>query len=168
MNKHLSKYLTANSQHLREWVKERIHLTDQKYHVIDRDVRFIPEEYEYVNGTIDISDRGIRTINHVIYCEELVCNHNPLTELPELPGCKSLCCRNNQLTKLPKLPHCIDLRCGHNKLTQLPELPNCKILYCDNNQLTYLPELPKCIKLACFCNKIPKLDTRREQKQKGN
>ena len=148
MNKHLSKYLTSDNPILREWVRERIHKTDQKYEVIDRDVRFIPEENQFIIGAIDLSYQKLKQIKaKVIYCRELICSSNQLTRLPELPYCKGLYCSSNQLTQLPKLPYCKELYCRYNQLTSLPELPLCKKLSCRYNQLTSLPDLPVCEEL---------------------
>jgi uncharacterized repeat protein (TIGR01451 family) len=75
----------------------------------------------------------------------LNCNHNQLTELPDLPlGLKYLYCEYNQLLEIPVLPPSfLRLGCGNNQLVNLPNLPATMIsLECNNNQLPSLPVLP--------------------------
>ena len=80
-----------------------------------------------------------------------------LTELPDSPLWKKveeLYCEHNKLTSLPNLPNIKYLHCHNNQLTRLPDLPNVKVLYCDNNQLTKLPDLPKVKYLNCINNPL--------------
>jgi len=134
MNKHLIKYLTHKSESLRDWVKDRIQRTDQRYDVIEGTTREIPEEHIYVLGEVNISVEKLSSLNRkVVYCEWLDCSNNRLESLPELPVCKILFCWNNRLTQLPELPACKILYCSNNLLTQLPDLPKCRDPYCTEN-----------------------------------
>jgi len=159
MNKHLSKYLTADNPLLRNWVRERIHRTDQRYEVIEDVIHYIPKENQYVWGWVDIQFFRVREEKKqkVIYCDFLKCNNCLLASLPALPVCRKLHCDSNRLTSLPELPVCEILICDYNQLTLLPALPACSILQCDSNRLTSLPELPVCVELHCTGNKLMKL-----------
>ncbi len=86
-------------------------------------------------------------------CQELWCDENRLTSLPELPNCRTLYCYNNLLTSLPELPNCTYISCFGNKLTTLPNLPKCIEVYCVDNQLTHLSQLPECVGIHCHHNK---------------
>jgi Leucine-rich repeat (LRR) protein len=103
--------------------------------------------------------------------ENLFCNNNLLTSLPELlpMSLKHLNCSFNTLTSIPILVNnpispegtmnILFLHCNNNEITQLPELPNnIKLLNCNNNEITQLPELPNNIKfLNCSKNKLTTL-----------
>lgn len=94
----------------------------------------------------------------------LICSDNQLTSLPTLPaGLQQLGCDNNLLTSLPALPPSmtIALSCSNNMLTSLPTLPALTVwLTCDNNQLTVLPELPSSLlNLYCHNNLLATLPT---------
>jgi len=115
-NNHLIKYLTHESKHLRNWVKERIPRTDQRFIVIEGNIDYIPEEHTYVYGEVYISNQNLKSLNRkVIYCEALYCFHNQLIKLPDLPVCVYLDCTGNQLIQLPNLPACKYLHCRENK-----------------------------------------------------
>ncbi len=107
---------------------------------------------------LDFRNMGLTSLPPIpLNCQELWCQHNKLTALPDLPNCKFLICDNNKLATLPQLPNCTNLNCSKNSLTTLPELPNCTDLNCYQNNLTSLGELPKCKKLCCDTNKLTML-----------
>jgi len=97
---------------------------------------------EYLNSLPDAT-----TSIHVL-------NRN-LTYLPDLSRfykLEELRCNNNQLTKLPELNATLKrLYCCNNKLTELPPLNNkLETLYCNNNRLTSLPSLNERLETFCF------------------
>jgi len=149
MNKHLSKYLTHEYAPLREWVKSRINLTDQRYEVIEKDIDWIPEEHQFTLGFISENYTNLVLNQKIIYGKIFHCEGNNLTKLPELPVCERLYCGDNRLIELPELPFCKELLCNDNHLTSLPELPVCEWLECENNQLITLPKLLICKRLYC-------------------
>ena len=157
MNKHLTKYLTHPDILLREWVKSRIYLTDQKYFVINYNINYIPDENTFVSGKINIYEGNGEIKQKIIYCTTLFCGSLDLPSLPELPVCRKLCCWKNALTYLPELPVVEQLSCSYNVLIELPKLPNCELLYCCYNNLTKLPDLLKCRILDCYGNPIRSL-----------
>jgi len=82
------------------------------------------------------------------------CNFNQIEQLPDLPpGLINLDCNNNKLSKLPNLrnTNLEMLNCSRNLLTEIPVLPNSLVsLDCCNNKLTTLPELPNSLR-SLFC-----------------
>jgi Leucine-rich repeat (LRR) protein len=117
---------------------------------------------KYLIKKLDLSNQELTELPEDIHLytllEELNCNENQLTALPEnLPASLiELSCNENQLTNLPNnLPaSLIILQCNGNQLTALPEhLPDyIIILDCQTNQLTALPEnLPASLE-ELFCN----------------
>ena len=88
----------------------------------------------------------------------LICQHNSLTSLPELPASLThLHCNYNYLTSLPELPKKLkSLDCSYNRLTSLPQLPKTlNSLYCGYNNLTSLPDLPeRIVRLSCPGNQL--------------
>lgn len=88
--------------------------------------------------------------------EELYCDDNCITCLPELPASlKHLNCSYNQLKELPTLPPFLKiLYCGGNFLKKLPTIPpSLERLHCDNNRLECLPDLSTSIvNLTCSSN----------------
>jgi len=96
-------------------------------------------------------------ISRFTYLKILICYHNNLTFLPELPNTlEILFCDNNQLTSLPELPKNLNtLYCYNNQLTSLPELPeSLEILICNNNKLILLPLLPDNLIMLTFNNNV--------------
>jgi len=67
-----------------------------------------------------------------------------MKELPTLPKqLKVLRCNHNYVSELPELPNLIELNVSYNCLVELPRLPSSlKKLYCSNNFLIRLPYLP--------------------------
>lgn len=112
----------------------------------------------YVNMS-GISD--LTGIEYFVNLEELYCEFNNLTFLPNLPlTLVYLGCMHNDLTTLPELPGSLwGLNCGSNALAELPELPaSLGSLHCDNNALTALPELPGSLGLLqCQFNELTTL-----------
>jgi len=114
----------------------------------------------------DIPTNDGEIMNKLPNClENLICNNNLLTSLPELlpMNLKHLNCSFNTLTSIPISPegtmNLLFLHCNNNEITQLPELPNnIKLLNCNNNEITQLPELPNNINLLnCSNNKLTTL-----------
>ena len=127
---------------------------------IEEYLNSLPEDIE----TIDISNKNITylpSLKRFYNLKTLYCDHNKLTQLPELNSSLiKLSCYNNQLTQLPELNnHLKVLSCEHNLLTQLPKLnSSLKKLYCDHNKLTQLPELNSSLKLlSCQHNLLTQL-----------
>lgn len=139
---------------------------------------------------LNVSEKNIRSLAGLegfAGLEQLICNANQLTSLPELPTTLEwLFCNSNKITQLPKLPESLQLLfcagneletipplptslmrliCGSNKLKALPEaLPfNLHILECSRNQITHLPQMDNLISLRfLYCNdnqlkQLPKL-----------
>jgi Leucine-rich repeat (LRR) protein len=120
----------------------------------------------------DIPTNDGEIMNKLPNClENLICNNNLLTSLPELlpMNLKHLNCSFNTLTSIPILVenpinpeatmNLLFLHCNNNEITQLPKLPNnIKLLNCNNNEITQLPELPNNIKfLNCSNNELTNL-----------
>ena len=116
-----------------------------------------------INTTeIDCSNANLIDLNGIeifTNLEDLYCDNNQLTSLPDLPSkLKNLSCYNNKLTSLPEeLPSNLKfLDCDDNKLTSLPDLPSkLETLYCYNNKLTELPDLSNLKYLNCWNNNLP-------------
>ncbi len=104
---------------------------------------------------------SLEGIEFFINLQELECDNNGLSELPELPTTlTSLNCCNNSLTELPDLPSgLLMLTCDNNRLTTLPELPTGLVsLTCSRNSLTELPVLPSSLtELNCNDNRLTAL-----------
>ncbi len=107
-------------------------------------------------STTNISN--ILILSKFTYLQELICSHNYIKILPELPkNLVKLDCSFNELKFLPELPEKLScLVCNDNFLTHLPILPkNLHSLYCSFNKLVELPVLPlNLIILHCSYNKI--------------
>ena len=115
--------------------------------------------------------------------QDLECNNNRISELPELPpDLVWLSCNNNELEILPSLEYTslTHLYCYENNLNSLPELPESIIevdctnnliegeigylpevieqFLCSNNQIAGLPELPQSLEvLDCNQNNLKEL-----------
>lgn len=127
---------------------------------IEEYLNSLPEDIE----TIDISAKNITylpSLKRFHNLKTLYCDHNKLTQLPELNSSLiKLSCYNNQLTQLPELNNALKiLSCEHNLLTQLPKLnSSLKKLYCHHNKLTQLPELnSSLIELWCSSNLLTQM-----------
>lgn len=99
---------------------------------------------------------------------KLVCSHNEIRMLPNLPASlKLLDCSFNKLISLPNLSHCIflyEIDCSRNRLTDLPDLTDCTSLIdlnCSYNKLTTINVLiPETLQaLLCSNNKLIKIDS---------
>jgi len=125
-----------------------------------------------VLGAMDCSGLGIADltgVGHFININELHCDSNVLTSLPDLTsltGLQKLFCFSNQLTSLPNLTMQTELKrlyCYSNQLTQLPDLSmlsNLHYLFCASNRLTALPDLTSQTNLqtlSCEFNQLTKL-----------
>lgn len=114
---------------------------------------------------LTVSNKSIRSLAGLegfVGLEQLDCNSNQLTSLPELPAkLDLLICYNNKIGRLPKLPESLRLlNCSNNELDTLPPLPpNLLRLICINNKLKALPEnLPTTLELIeCSRNQITQL-----------
>jgi|GEM_PF-5440590 len=87
-------------------------------------------------------------------------NIRNLTGLEGFTGLEQLDCNSNQLTSLPELPNNLDwLLCYRNKIGRLPRLPeSLRLLNCTNNELDMLPSLPSgLVRLLCSGNKLKAL-----------
>lgn len=127
---------------------------------IDCGVTYIPkmeyllELYCYNNLLTSIDAENIPRIGL------LHCDHNQLTELPELPEINDLNCSHNQLRHLPSNMEYLDkLVCSNNQLTSLPDdLDRLTLLDCSNNQLRALPSnMTELMDLKCDNNQITSL-----------
>ena len=114
---------------------------------VDKDGKISEEEALNVK-TIDVSDRGIKSLTGLEYfpkLRELYCGDNQLTSLDvtKNPELSYLCCEDNQLTSLD--------------VTNNPEL---SYLYCEDNELTSLDvtKNPKLSALHCYFNQLISLD----------
>lgn len=142
-------------------------------------------QMDAMNHTLNISNKGIKSLSGIEYfsgLEQLRCNNNELTKLPELPNtiqvinCSvnnissipeplpseltDFSCAENSLSSLPKLPGKLTtLSCGSNKLTSLPQLPvSLTAILCADNRLAELPPLPPYLNtLICGKNKLKSL-----------
>ena len=115
--------------------------------------------------TLTVSNKSIRSLAGLegfVGLEQLDCNSNQLTSLPELPAKLDwLICYNNKIARLPKLPESLRLlNCSNNELDTIPPLPPSLLrLICANNKLKALPEnLPTTLELIeCSRNQITQL-----------
>lgn len=82
-------------------------------------------------------------------CVELICDHNCLTDLPDLLSCEFISCTHNNIENLDKIPLCKHLECSNNKLKSLPLLSKCTYLSCKNNQISELPIINEIENLYC-------------------
>lgn len=114
---------------------------------------------------LNVSEKNIRSLAGLegfAGLEQLICNANQLTSLPELPTkLEWLFCNNNKITQLPKLPESLQLLfCAGNELETIPPLPTSLMrLICGSNKLKALPEnLPGTLHLIdCSRNQITHL-----------
>ncbi len=93
--------------------------------------------------------------------KHLVCAHNNLTSLPNLPNTlDTLECYVNKITSISSLPNSLRvLSCSQNSLTSLPKLPDSlRVLDLWQNNLTSLPILPDSLMfLECSYNYLTSL-----------
>lgn len=114
---------------------------------------------------LNVSEKNIRSLAGLegfAGLEQLICNANQLTSLPELPTTLEwLFCNSNKITQLPKLPESLQLLwCAGNELEIIPPLPTSLMrLICGSNKLKALPEnLPATLHLIdCSRNQITHL-----------
>ena len=114
---------------------------------------------------LTVSNKSIRNLAGLegfAGLEQLDCNSNQLTSLPELPiKLDLLICYNNKIGRLPRLPESLRLlNCSNNELDTIPPLPPSLLrLICINNKLKVLPEnLPTTLELIeCSRNQITQL-----------
>lgn len=113
---------------------------------------------------IDVSNKNLTylpSLKRFTNLKHLHCQHNSLTELPELNGSlRSLECDHNLLTELPALNDGLEtLYCENNLLWRLPPLnDSLQIVSCSYNHLTELPPLNDTLEvLFCYNNHLTKL-----------
>ena len=113
---------------------------------------------DYYNNKLCITNYHMFSENISNKLEELCCEKNLLTELPDLhKSLKYLECSANYLIELTELPESLlELLCDNNNLTKLPKLlQSLTMLLCYNNKLTELPELPQSLEyFHCYNNPI--------------
>ena len=135
---------------------------------------------------IDVSNQNIfdlAGIQHFVFLDSLLCNHNHISTLPILPvklkylecannllnsisfvtdSLRELICSDNQLTIISNLPDSLrTLSCEYNQLDSLPDLPvNLEYLRCDYNELVHLPAFPPGLRyLYCVQNQLVNLSS---------
>ena len=105
---------------------------------------------------LNLDGLGLNNINgieHFNNLEDLSCNNNNLTTVPELPSqITTLSIRSNNLNNLTDLPeNLLHLDLRYNSLSTVPELPNnmesLKLCY---NNFTTIPDLPDSLVILFF------------------
>jgi Leucine-rich repeat (LRR) protein len=124
---------------------------------IDTYLNLLPDDELLINVS-NLKLKYLPSLHRFNKLEQLYCQGNELTELPELnETLQILNCANNNLTCLPNLNSSLqELYCYNNYLLFLPELnPNLRLLNCGNNELSKLPNLNEILfKLQCYGNQL--------------
>lgn len=105
---------------------------------------------------LNLDGLGLNNINgieHFNNLENLSCNNNNLTTIPELPSqITTLSIKSNNLNFINNLPeNLIDLDLRYNSLNNVPELPNnMEVLKLCFNNFTTIPDLPDSLRVLFF------------------